>query len=202
MTAAANQDDGSGFMDPDLEDVLDTRTENGSSGTGETDSGAAKTSAMSPAAVPQSVATQVFTSIQNVIGSAYNDVLIGDDQTRSLNGGAGNDTLVAGEGSDHLTGGAGRDLFVLQQGFGQTTITDFDPSQDSLSFGEGSIGSAQDLINLAHEDSGNVVITLTNGDVLVLQNTSLSDLQSVAIVDAGSPVGLTDGSLVNLPDLT
>ena len=34
-----------------------------------------------------------LTSIENIIGSDYADLIIGDSQNNSLNGGSGNDTL-------------------------------------------------------------------------------------------------------------
>jgi Ca2+-binding RTX toxin-like protein len=48
-------------------------------------------------------------SIENVTGSAHDDVLIGDDRTNILEGGQGNDTLAGGGGIDRLDGGAGVD---------------------------------------------------------------------------------------------
>src|SRR5207244_4611027 len=39
--------------------------------------------------------------IENIAGSAHNDVLVGDDGATTLNGGAGND-ILAGRGGDAL----------------------------------------------------------------------------------------------------
>jgi len=50
-----------------------------------------------------------YTGIENVIGTHYNDVLIGDAATNSLAGGLGNDRLVGGDGNDTLLGDAGYD---------------------------------------------------------------------------------------------
>ncbi len=63
-----------------------------------------------------------YISIENIIGSAFNDTLTGDgnanaissgDGDDSLNGGLGNDTLDGGTGADTLTGGAGNDTYVV-----------------------------------------------------------------------------------------
>ncbi len=51
----------------------------------------------------------VFTSIENVTGSAYKDKLLGDAGNNVLNGLGGNDELSGGIGDDRLIGGTGKD---------------------------------------------------------------------------------------------
>ncbi len=51
----------------------------------------------------------VITDIENVIGSEYDDLLIGDDGANRLEGGAGADELRGDAGNDELWGGAGAD---------------------------------------------------------------------------------------------
>ena len=48
-------------------------------------------------------------SIENLLGSAFGDVLQGNGANNSLSGGGGNDTLEGGSGDDMLNGGAGTD---------------------------------------------------------------------------------------------
>jgi Ca2+-binding RTX toxin-like protein len=61
-----------------------------------------------------------FTGIENVIGSAYTDCLVGDagdnvlegrDGNDYLEGGLGNNTLVGGDGDDYMVANGGRDNF-------------------------------------------------------------------------------------------
>lgn len=52
-------------------------------------------------------------SIENLIGSNYNDALIGSSAGNILNGGSGNDRLTGGSGQDILVGGAGNDTFAF-----------------------------------------------------------------------------------------
>jgi Ca2+-binding RTX toxin-like protein len=47
--------------------------------------------------------------VENLIGSAFSDVLLGDDQPNRLDGGEGNDRLIGREGADRLIGGSGID---------------------------------------------------------------------------------------------
>lgn len=48
-------------------------------------------------------------SIENLIGSNFNDTLYGNDATNTLYGGAGKDLLAGGAGGDRLDGGTGAD---------------------------------------------------------------------------------------------
>ncbi|KQW83051.1 Ig-like domain-containing protein [Brevundimonas sp. Root1279] len=52
-------------------------------------------------------ATDVLTGIENVTGSAFNDLLVGDAGANILSGGDGRDTLLGMDGDDVLIGGAG-----------------------------------------------------------------------------------------------
>jgi Ca2+-binding RTX toxin-like protein len=73
--------------------------------------------------------TDKLVSIENLYGSAFNDVLTGDANTNNLAGDAGNDTLSGAAGDDNLFGGAGHDSLVggngddyIQGGAGNDTI--------------------------------------------------------------------------------
>lgn len=75
-------------------------------------------------------AKDVFTSIENLTGSAFDDVLRGDAGANVLTGGAGNDTLVGRAGNDVLDGGDGNDVLqgdagadVLRGGAGNDTAS-------------------------------------------------------------------------------
>jgi Ca2+-binding RTX toxin-like protein len=68
-------------------------------------------------------------SIENVIGSQYNDRLQGNAFANGLDGGNGVDTLIGGGGSDMLTGGVGADLFTYTSEADSTTVA-FDTLAD------------------------------------------------------------------------
>ena len=50
-------------------------------------------------------------SIENIIGSQFDDSLTGDNNVNHISGDAGTDTLIGGLGNDILTGGDGADIF-------------------------------------------------------------------------------------------
>ena len=59
-------------------------------------------------------------SFENIIGSAFDDVLTGNDEANVLTGGDGDDELVGNGGDDTLKGGAGED--ELKGGAGDDTL--------------------------------------------------------------------------------
>ena len=117
-----------------------------------------------------------YTNIANLLGSQFNDSLIGDDNPNMLNGNGTHD-----QSSDILTGNGGADTFVF--GGGNVTVTDFSHAQvdqidlSNLNFGAGIVdfSALLPMINAAgHGD----VLDFGNGNVLTLTNIDVSTLQS------------------------
>ncbi|MGB6081774.1 MAG: Ig-like domain-containing protein, partial [Xanthobacteraceae bacterium] len=78
--------------------------------------------------------------IENLVGSNFGDILIGDANANILNGLGGNDRLVGGMGSDTLTGGGGNDTFVFNSpSEGLDHIVDFGAG-DQLEFSGAAFG--------------------------------------------------------------
>ena len=84
-----------------------------------------------------------LSSMENLIGSSFNDRLIGDAKANSLSGNdgndrlrgaAGDDILNGGSGIDSLSGGSGKDTFVFGKSAfsGVDQILDFNGADDSL----------------------------------------------------------------------
>ena len=74
-----------------------------------------------------------FASIENVLGSFFDDTIIGGDTDNLLEGGAGDDTLEGEGGNDTLNGGIGND--TLRGGFGVDILNG--NSGDDVLFGGG-----------------------------------------------------------------
>ncbi len=79
-------------------------------------------------------------SIENIIGSNFDDLIIGDQNNNIINGSNGNDdlagfngddTLIGGEGNDNLAGDDGNDLLVDASGFNNLNGGN---GQDTVSF--------------------------------------------------------------------
>jgi Ca2+-binding RTX toxin-like protein len=77
-----------------------------------------------------------YVSIENLTGSSFNDVLVGNGAANILSGGNGNDTLRGAAGNDILAGGAGNDIFVFAAPLNAATnvdrINDFSVADDTM----------------------------------------------------------------------
>jgi len=70
-----------------------------------------------------------YANVENVRGSAFDDILIGTTGDNVLEGGGGNDLLIGSVGADILSGGAGVDTFAISSvSEGGDIIADFSPT--------------------------------------------------------------------------
>jgi Ca2+-binding RTX toxin-like protein len=118
--------------------------------------------------------TDSLVNIGNVIGSPFNDVLIGDaaDNTLigdggddDLDGACGNDTLDGGAGANILRGGTGDDIFRLGAASAATLFDD--GGNDWLAFYAAAQGVTVDL----GQDAGQVQTLDAAGNTLALNGT-------------------------------
>ncbi len=132
-------------------------------------------------------ATDVLIGIENVGGSVFDDVIIGDVGDNSLNGQDGNDFIDGGEGNDFLDGAGGHDTLVGGGG------SDF-------SFG----GAGADTFVITNFDNDFVNIgdfSVADGDILDLSQTTLGltdlDVLLLRVIDFGSGIDIPfgDGNL-------
>lgn len=81
-------------------------------------------------------AGDVFISIENLTGSSYHDLLIGDSGANAISGGGGNDVIAGRGGADTLSGGGGYNTFVfdtpLNLNGGVATIVDYSVAFDRI----------------------------------------------------------------------
>ncbi len=77
-----------------------------------------------------------FNSIENLLGSNFNDQLYGNSSKNVINGGSGNDLIKSYDGNDTLTGGTGNDRFYFTTALNASTnmdlITDFSVTDDLI----------------------------------------------------------------------
>ena len=145
-------------------------------------------------------AGDTFSGVENVKGSAFNDLMRGDgaanvltgndgnddirggDGNDVLLGGAGNDRLMGEAGNDKLTGGDGDDTFLFNGGFGRDQITDFTAgaaSGDVLRIGQGlPFDTFAEVMAVATQSGANTVFHFDANTTLTLVNVSLGSLEA------------------------
>lgn len=77
-----------------------------------------------------------------------------------------------------LTGGIGNDVFIFDGEFGNDTITDFEAGSsgnDRIKIQSADINTFDDLLSLATEVNGGVMLSLSEGSIF-LENTLIDDL--------------------------
>jgi Ca2+-binding RTX toxin-like protein len=133
--------------------------------------------------------------LENVQGTAFDDVIAGDAGANRLRGEGGNDTLDGRSGNDTLEGGDGDDTLLgylgndtLDGGDGDD-ILQGDLGNDSLRGGTGSDriegGSGDDTYNYAVGDGLDVIVESVDGgqDTLRLQGVLPAEVQLVVTDD-------------------
>ena len=86
-----------------------------------------------------------MTNIQNVTGSAHDDMLQGDSGANRLYGGYGNDVLISENDGNVLIGGAGSDVFDLSRvkdlsDIATDIIKDFQHGLDTIKLSKAHMG--------------------------------------------------------------
>jgi hypothetical protein len=120
-------------------------------------------------------------SIENVVGSAFDDKLTGSSLANRLDGGAGADMLNGRAGDDTLIGGAGDDRFVFACGDVRDVVADFvagDSSGDVIDLRGYGITSFAELDARMSQVGSDVVIVLDADDRITLQNVSEGSLDA------------------------
>jgi Ca2+-binding RTX toxin-like protein len=123
--------------------------------------------------------TDTLVNIQNLIGSAGDDVLTGDAGNNRLEGGAGNDILDGGAGNDQLYGGDGDDILIGGLG---NDLLDGGAGINTASYAYSAVSVAVDL-----SIAGAQTVAAGDTDTLVnIQNLIGSSGNDVLKGDAGN----------------
>ncbi|MCC6926188.1 M10 family metallopeptidase C-terminal domain-containing protein [Novosphingobium sp.] len=111
------------------------------------------------------------------VGNDLDNIMTGSDSANWLLGGLGDDTLNGMLGDDVLFGEAGGDTFIFEQGTGSDIVGDFTRGQDKIDLS--SYGLTFTQLQGLFVQNGNVgAIQMTNGDVIVLHNVTMSQLEA------------------------
>jgi Ca2+-binding RTX toxin-like protein len=136
--------------------------------------------------------SDTYTSVEGLIGSAFDDTLYGDGGSNVLAGGVGN--------NDRLEGGAGDDTYVFNRGDGSDTVYDdyrpdgtpTDGGSDTLAFGTGItvsdivIGSVGDKLVVGVKDPnspGQTFMQLTDKVTLNDWNKPFNRIEAFKFLD-------------------
>ena len=116
-------------------------------------------------------------NVENLFGSQFNDVFIGDAGDNVLNGWNGVDRLTGGEGNDTLIGGAGNDRFIFTDNWDNDTISDFEDGNDLMDFR--TVTGVDDISDLAISTDANGDAVITFGtDTITLTGIDAADLDA------------------------
>ncbi|MEY4250035.1 MAG: hypothetical protein RJA87_1668 [Pseudomonadota bacterium] len=132
-----------------------------------------------------SAGTDTLTSIENLLGSSYNDILTGTSGANSLDGGAGNDILIGGAGDDVYGVDALGDSITELANEGTDTV-------------RSSIGYqlTDDLENLTLLGSASIDGTGNGANNVLIGNDGANRLDGVAGADSMSGGGGNDSYIV------
>jgi Ca2+-binding RTX toxin-like protein len=130
-------------------------------------------------------------SIEAVVGSTFDDVLIGDKNVNAIDGGVGNDWIRGWGGADTLTGGKGADTFhwgkADELAGGPDTITDFSVADgdvldlSKLIVGKATAESVGDVVKLEDGKDGTMVMVDVGGRFEAV--ALLADVHGLSVQD-------------------
>ena len=153
-------------------------------------------------------AGDVFSGVENIIGSAHNDRLAGDANDNELTGGAGDDRLYGGRGggNDRLTGGEGDDWLyggtgddTLSGGAGEDQLTG-GAGSDTFAFSPGdSLGSGDVITDFTVAGADRDALDFRAFDFDRARNLESQGLRISDLMDADED-GRNDDREITLPD--
>jgi Ca2+-binding RTX toxin-like protein len=129
---------------------------------------------LTPANNQGEAAGDTFDSIESIVGSRFDDGLVGTADANRLDGGAGadrlfgldgNDTLIGGAGADYLSGGAGRDAASYAGAAAGVVASLADPTANTGEAAGDTYNSIENLIGTSFDDTltGNAAANIING---------------------------------------
>ncbi|KAJ1159245.1 hypothetical protein NDU88_011913 [Pleurodeles waltl] len=83
----------------------------------------------------------LYLSVENVLGTSYNDILVGSDNDNYLSGEGGSDLILPMGGYDILHGGEGNDIYYLRRATGLKRIDNFSKDKAMYMIYFGTVGN-------------------------------------------------------------
>ena len=87
----------------------------------------------------------ILVSIENITGSNFDDILIGDDEVNTIIGGSGDDRISGGSGDDIIDGGDGNDFLDYSASLDRVNLNLGSPSNPQ-GYITASVGTDDDLV--------------------------------------------------------
>jgi Ca2+-binding RTX toxin-like protein len=152
----------------------------------------------------------VYSSVENLAGSAYSDTLKGNDGANRMSAASGNDILYGLLGNDLLIGGIGADTFVFDtklQSSNIDTIDDFVASDDTICLDRSifsRLGGAGDLAaqsfyagTAAHDVSDRIIYDKVTGRLSYdADGTGNGAAVQFALLDKGLTLSAADFDII------
>ena len=116
--------------------------------------------------------TDFFIGIENVTGSYFNDVIVGDINDNVIVGLAGNDTIYGLGGNDYILGNQGSDYMLGGEGYDTFAFnsTDFAASTYDVIADFSESGTSFDYLTIAGLSAANTTMVEYSGNVLIYSN--------------------------------
>lgn len=162
-----------------------------------------------PGANTREAQGDTYLSIENLLGSSYNDRLTGDIQENVLSGGAGNDILAGGAGRDRLRGDAGSDVFVFDSALNAfsnvDSISDYSVADDRIWLDDsvftaltagGPIGAAAFHTGAAATSAAHRIIYNAGNGALLYDADGAGGADAVAFARIGAGLTMTAGEFL------